>query len=213
MTKAQICRNISLVIALTAPLVAGTPAALSADEIEQYLFRIPGTDYDIVLGATSRQPNALIGQPLLAAIAVWLSKEFDLPSIQQYPEIELLPSAAIIALRYKGLSPHATYEVASGAGPVTPPRGETVAIYSDHAQTIYLADGWTGRTPADLSVLVHEMVHHFQKMLGLKHECPQDREKLAYLAQERWLALFGHNLETDFKLDGFSLLVKTRCFY
>jgi hypothetical protein len=57
---------------------------------------------------------------------------------------------------------------------VTPPRGETVAIYSDHAQTIY------------------EIVHHFQKMLGLKHECPQEREKLASMAQERWLALFGH---------------------
>jgi len=23
------------------------------------------------------------------------------------------------------------------------------------------------------------------------HDCPQDREKLAYLAQERWLALFA----------------------
>lgn len=74
---------------------------------------------------------------------------------------------------------------------------------------IYLIEGWTGRTPADLSVLVHEMVHHFQYKLGLKHECPQDREKLAYAAQDRWLHLFGHSLESDFELDGFSVIVKT----
>jgi hypothetical protein len=42
-----------------------------------------------------------------------------------------------------------------------------------------------------------------RNMLGLKHECPQEREKLAYEAQDRWLHLFGHSLETDFELDGF----------
>jgi hypothetical protein len=45
------------------------------------------------------------------------------------------------------------------------------------------------------------------------HACPQEREKLAYQAQERWLPLFGHSLEADFELDGFSLLGKTQCFY
>jgi hypothetical protein len=47
----------------------------------------------------------------------------------------------------------------------------------------------------------------------VQRECPQEREKLAYLAQERWLGLFGHNLESDFDLNPFSLLVKTKCFY
>lgn len=64
-----------------------------------------------------------------------------------------------------------------------------------------------------VSILVHEMVHHFQNVLALKHECPQERERLAYWAQERWLELFGHSLESDLALDGFSLLAKTRCFY
>jgi hypothetical protein len=84
---------------------------------------------------------------------------------------------------------------------------------SDREQTIYLAEGWSGGTAAGLSILVHEMVHHFQNVLGVKHECPQEREKLAYKAQDRWLSLFGHTLETDFELDGFSLLAKTGCFY
>ena len=62
-------------------------------------------------------------------------------------------------------------------------------------------------------MLVHELVHHFQNVLGLKYECPQEREKLAYIAQNRWLTLFGHSLESDFHMDAFSLLVKTQCFW
>ena len=81
------------------------------------------------------------------------------------------------------------------------------------SKTIYLADGWTGKTPAELSILVHEMVHHLQNVGQLKFECPQAREELAYRAQDRWLHLFGRDLERDFELDGFSILVKTRCFY
>ena len=212
MTATSIRRTISLVIALAVSLVVGASAAV-ANDMKGQLFRIPGTDYDVALGATSRQPEAALALPLLAPIAIWLSKEFDLPAIEHYPEVELLSAAAITALRYKGLSPHAPDKVASDSGPATPQTSETVAIYSDPAQTIYLAEGWSGRTPAELSVLVHEMVHHFQNVLGLKHECPQEREKLAYMAQERWLGLFGHSLEQDFELDGFSLLGKTRCFY
>ena len=93
------------------------------------------------------------------------------------------------------------------------PTNDTLAVYIDGPEIIYLIEGWTGRTPADLSVLVHEMVHHFQYKLGFKHECPQDREKLAYAAQDRWLHLFGHSLESDFELDGFPVLVKTYCLH
>ena len=129
------------------------------------------------------------------------------------PDIAIVSSDAIIALRYQGLLPHAGQKGAAGAQMERPQTNDTLAIYSDHAKTIYLVEGWSGRTPADLSVLVHEMVHHFQNVLGLKHDCPQEREKLAYRAQDRWLGLFGHSLETDFELDGFSLLGKTGCFY
>ena len=163
-------------------------------------------------GEAARPPNELLAQPLLGAIAVWLSRELDLPAIQRYPEIAIVSSEAIVGLRYKRPLPQAGHEVAAGAEMARPQTNDTVAIYSDDAQTIYLAEGWSGRTVADISVLVHEMVHHFQNVLGLKHACPQEREKLAYRAQDRWLALFGHSLDTDFELDGFSLLGKTGCF-
>jgi hypothetical protein len=46
-------------------------------------------------------------------------------------------------------------------------------------KTIYLPKNWTGSTPAELSVLVHEMVHHLQGATKTKYECPQAREQLA----------------------------------
>jgi hypothetical protein len=88
---------------------------------------------------------------------------------------------------------------------------DTVAIYDDATQTVYLPETWTGSTAVEQSILVHEMVHHVQNLLGIKYQCPQQREKLAYLAQDRWLALSGRSLAMDFGLDPFSLLVRTTC--
>ena len=64
-----------------------------------------------------------------------------------------------------------------------------VAVYDN--DIIYLSDGWRGGSPADQSVLIHEMVHHLQKHAQLRYGCPQEREKLAYQAQERWLTLLA----------------------
>ena len=90
---------------------------------------------------------------------------------------------------------------------------ETVAVYDSTERTIYLPEDWKGESPAEVSILVHEMVHHLQTLAGTKFECPQAREQLAYAAQQRWLGLFGHNLEDDFQLDPFTLLVTTRCMF
>ena len=88
-----------------------------------------------------------------------------------------------------------------------------VAVYDDSSSTIYLALGWTGDTPAGLSVIVHEMVHHLQHEAGLKLACPEERERDAFAAQERWLAEFGTNLETEFEIDPFTLLARTSCLF
>jgi hypothetical protein len=74
-----------------------------------------------------------------------------------------------------------------------------------------LPEGWTGKTPAELSVLVHEMVHHLQNVSGQKFECPAAREKPAYLAQDKWLKQFDQTLEQDFEVDLFTIVVKSAC--
>jgi hypothetical protein len=151
-------------------------------------------------------------QTLLTALETWISSQFDLPAIHEHPTIEFASPAKIVSLRFTGLLSDPGAQVAPNDR-VSSAQHDAIAIYYDPTRTIYLPEGWTGKTAAELSVLVHELVHHFQNVLALKHECPQEREKLAYLAQERWLGLFGHSLESDFDLDPFSLLVKTRCFY
>lgn len=63
------------------------------------------------------------------------------------------------------------------------------------------------------SVLVHEMVHHLQNLAGLTYACPEEREQLAYAAQQDWLALLGRNLFTDFGSDAFTLTARTHCVH
>jgi hypothetical protein len=115
----------------------------------------------------------------------------------------------MIAQRYKPLLPAERADIATAQGDTA--GSNTVALYNDDTKTIYLPDGWAGRTPAELSILVHEMVHHLQNIAKLTHECPQAREKLAYEAQDKWLALFGTSLEREFGVDGFTLFAKTGC--
>lgn len=203
----------SALLLVTMVALAREGSAHAADRIEQRSVRIPGAGYEIRLDGTERITPSTMGEPLLAAIETWLSIEFDLPIVRDHPRIELVPPAEIAALRYRGRFPSpGTERALTGHSPAAAER-DTVAVYSDSTRTIYLADDWTGGTPAELSVLVHEMVHHLQNVAGLKYECPQAREKLAYQAQERWLTLFGRDLAQDFELDGFTLLVKTKCFH
>jgi hypothetical protein len=147
---------------------------------------------------------------LLATIILWLSANFSLPASHDYPRIEFAPAAKIVALRYEGFGGE---RLESGTMASQPNRGEVVSVYDDRTRTIYLPEGWTGNTPAELSILVHEMVHHLQNVENLKFECPQEREQLAYKAQEQWLGLFGRDLLREFELDPFTLLVATRCGY
>jgi hypothetical protein len=90
---------------------------------------------------------------------------------------------------------------------------EVESFYDDATNTIHLSREWSGDSAADLSVLVHEMVHHLQSAAKIDYPCPEAREKLAYDAQDQWLKQFGRNLIDEFALDSMTVLVRTRCFY
>jgi hypothetical protein len=139
---------------------------------------------------------------------IWLSTQFDLPAIHDYPRVELAPAAKIVGLGYQRLLLNLEAKVApSDHGE----HRDIVAVYDDATRTIYLPEGWSGSTAIEQSVLVHEMVHHFQNVLAIKHSCPQEHEKLAYEAQDRWLVRSGLGLANEFDLDPFSLLVRMTC--
>lgn len=152
-------------------------------------------------------------ETLLTAIVIWLSVNAGLPAIHDYPRIEIVPPAKIAAIRSGGAATSVAGELSQAVSQAAPPdQAQNVeAIYDDKSRTIYLPVGWKGTTPAEVSVLVHEMVHHLQNVGGLKYECPQAREKPAYAAQDGWLARSGRNLTDEFELDPMTILVLTKC--
>ena len=111
---------------------------------------------------------------LLTAIALWLSANFNLPALSEPPKVELVSQAKIMAIRYQAFSVERRHDI-NTVPPYSDPR-DTVAIYDDSNRIIYLPLTWTGGTAAELSMLVHEMVHHLQNLGGLKYECPAARE-------------------------------------
>ena len=115
----------------------------------------------------------------------------------------------ITTIRYRAFGVEPRRDIA--AMPLVSDPRDTVAIYDDANRTIYLPLTWRGGTAAELSVLVHEMVHHLQNVGGIRYECPAAREELAYRAQDKWLGLFGQDLERAFEIDKFTLKVSTSC--
>jgi hypothetical protein len=164
-----------------------------------------------VVNAKSRGAR-MVAQSLLGEIAAWLTANFDLPASPEEPRIEFAPPLKIAAMRYKGMLP-LSWREDSIRDPATQTLGlrDVVAVYRDDSRTIYLNEHWTGATPAEVSVLVHEMVHHIQNVARLKYDCPAAREKPAYLAQNEWLKRHGSDLESEFEVDMMTLLVRTSC--
>jgi hypothetical protein len=151
-------------------------------------------------------------QALLTVIATWLSINYGLPATQDYPKVETAAPVQMAAVRHRALAAVGPQQAAESGSSAPADGGENVfAIYDDATRTIYLHDGWTGITPADSSLLVHEMVHHLQNAAGMTFACAGEREKDAYRAQARWLELFGRSLEDEFGIDAMTILVRTNC--
>ena len=134
---------------------------------------------------------------LMQVMIVWLSVNFGLPATDALPEVHRLPAMQLAMMQYR---PNAT---ANGT--------DAVAIYDSRTQTIYLRNDWTGKTPAETSALLHELVHHLQYIASRRYRCPEEREAVAYRAQQKWLAMFGETLKDDFGIDDFTLKIATAC--
>ena len=138
-------------------------------------------------------------EALINVITLWLALTSGLPSAPEYPRVRHLP-----AEQFARIVPDA--EVANGG------EHALLGLYDSRSKTIVLRDDWDSRNPADVSVLVHELVHYLQDRASLSYECAGQREALAYDAQQRWLKLFGLDLQSAFQLDPLTLKVRRACF-
>jgi hypothetical protein len=149
---------------------------------------------------------------LILSIVTWLSSDFALPENYRDPRIEIVSPMKMAAVRYRGLGAGLQARVVADEQWLEKMR-DTVALYEDASRTIYLREGWAGATPAETSVLVHEMVHHWQNLAGEKFECAQAREKPAYAAQKKWLEMAGLDFFQEFETDPVTLMLRTVCSF
>ena len=175
---------------------------------------LAGSDHDITPSSAieqspSRTDASNTAQHLFDEIVIWLSSNFDLPATPHGSEIKFTSKLELARMRaadrahWQGLTqPEEVDELVQRT---------VVAVYDMKSKTIFLSDDWVGESPQDQSVLVHEIVHHLQNLAQLKFECPAAREKMAYMAQEKWLARFGTSLEEQFGIDMFTVVVTSAC--
>lgn len=116
---------------------------------------------------------------LVAHLEVWLDEHTDLPRRSAAPEIRLTSEATVAWL--------APMRAASDAS-------HTRGLYDPDSATIWLVRPWNAKDPYDVSVLLHELVHHRQAAHGHWY-CPGAQELPAYRAQQAWLNALG--LEPD----------------
>ncbi|MGV7218170.1 DUF6647 family protein [Bradyrhizobium sp. UFLA05-112] len=197
-------RQFFLVVAVGSLALLDSPKADCRDDLGP----------SVAAGSSSvqlRLDAARSAEELLDEVASWLSSNFDLPAIKDHPAIEFASKAKLATMR---ASDHAHWQgLTQDEGIDRLAQRTVVALYDNNSKTIFLPDDWIGKSPADQSVLVHEMVHHLQNMAEFKFECPMAREKLAYLAQDKWLRRFGTSLESEFDVDMFTVLISSACMY
>lgn len=201
-------------------IIGGVSIAMLGSAIAQFehaprgSIPLPGTPTPGVLDAAALPATAGLPAPaVLAWIGDWLSANFDLPAVPDLPGVRRAPPGELLAIRFGHSHLDLSPCVADGCRHAAVPEFEhgIVALYHDATRTIFLPEDWTGTTPAEFSVLVHEMVHHLQNLGGVNYECAEARERPAFAAQARWLELFGQTLESEFSMDGMTLLVRTTC--
>jgi hypothetical protein len=151
---------------------------------------------------------------LMTMMVKWLAENFDLPLTKELPRIAVVSAERMAAARYAAFVSARTRGAAARNDADHFEHGDEVeAFYDDATRTIYLPRGWRADSAAELSILVHELVHHLQKVAGLRYPCALAREALAFAAQEQWLSRFGGSLESDFGMDRMTVFLRTRCIY
>ncbi|KYH03552.1 hypothetical protein SE91_27965 [Bradyrhizobium sp. DOA1] len=148
---------------------------------------------------------------MLDEIVTWLASNFDLPTIAERPAIEFASKLKLATMRFGDGALSESFTENDAFDELA--QRQVVAVYNNRSKTILLPADWTGTSPADQSILVHEMVHHLQNLAKLTSECPRAREKLAYLAQDKWLGRFGMSLEHEFDVDMFTVLISSTCMF
>ena len=146
---------------------------------------------------------------LLTVITTWLSINFGLPAATDLPQVRFVDPPQMFEVHTSQLPADQVHELRESEVE----GHKIIAVYDDRNRTVYLPADWSASSPADVSVLVHELVHHLQRFDDKVFACAEERESLAYEAQATWLKSVGTSLEQEFEIDPMSLLFMTKCYH
>lgn len=84
-------------------------------------------------------------------------------------------------------------------------------LYDRESKTIYVSGDVDLSTIQGASVLLHELVHHYQNVSGAMgaYNCSQESEKLAYETQRDYLE--ANKAELMPELNGFNIAMRSLC--
>src|SRR5262245_14169952 len=137
------------VIAIVSLTLLGSSKADCGDDLEPRV--TAGSSSDQLRREASR-----LAEDLLNEVASWLASNFDLPAIKDRPAIEFTSKAKLATMHASDRAHWQGLTQNEGIDRLAP--RTVVALYDNNSKTIFLPDDWIGKSPADQSVLVHEMV-------------------------------------------------------
>jgi hypothetical protein len=159
--------RIHTAVVLATALVALCPPVLRAAEAHRP-----------EVSAHWQQANDL--QELVSVLDAWLDEHAEWPQRDTAPRIRMVSEAEARARR-------------GATGSVQ--RGQLRGLYDPEEAEILLVRPWNPRDVEDVSVLLHELVHHRQA----PHHwyCPAAQELPAYRLQDAWLAERGMRADVN----------------
>lgn len=139
---------------------------------------------------------------LMLALMVWIHAYTGLP-VAEPPSVTIMEACALHRYRL---------------GDVPCPRpGEirTAGVYDSGKDIILLREGWSSSDLVDVSLLLHELVHHMQNKNGISVQTVacvgRDVEAMAYRAQMAWLESAGVDAHAALGVDEFTIKSLTSC--
>ena len=176
--------TVQTLCALLAASVPAAPTPAAANDALRIALRPPGV-------------SRIATPDLVAELDRWLDGRIDWPA-RALPEIRYITprEAARIGWEHMRVPGHVRM-VRKRLGGWMRQAGVIAAggLYDPDSGTIFLVTPWSADRPQDVSVLLHELVHHRQAPHHFY--CGAAQEPAAYRAQAAWLADRGATLEVN----------------
>lgn len=142
-------------------------------------------------------------EKLVLALMTWASAQTGLPVPEQHPEIRMIDRCQMQRIYHDDPKIDCSGE-----------NFQVQALYDHRSATMLLPDTWSADKVYDISMLLHELVHHMQAEAGVTAEtvkCVGAVEKPAYDAQMAWLKAAGLDPMEVMGINGLAYAFLTAC--